>query len=141
MIKINDSVYALELDILVLGRKMSIFYNYDISPENYRDLKNACKLLEAYENSRCLDQAMGEVNYFTCSLLTMVYPFMEYLKNQDHSIKVGEFCLAFGYSGKMNFVVKVGDGANEDGDWREGIYRISTLKPPEMEPGALVPGA
>lgn len=77
--------------------------------------------------------------YFTLAIMAEVYPLLAYLKSTDAEMKIGQYCCTFGDKEVSNYVVKVGEAVCDmkdgGGVWREGIYRISTVEPPEMKKG------
>lgn len=102
-----------------------------------RKLERALEESEEYMEKKEYKEKMEASQYFTFNALVRVYPMLSYLKNAD--VKVGEYCCMFGNKEVSNYVVKVGEAVydREDGNdvWREGIYRISNIKPPELTEG------
>ena len=138
-------VPAGEIPMMVNGMQNSLYHNIKMEHWQYLPIKKAFmdvlredhRVIALSEDDK-FKAGMEKSQYFTNSVLAEMYPLLSYLVGSDKQIRIGQYCCTFGTRGESNYVVKVGEAVCESKEggkeiWREGIYRISTVEPPEMK--------
>lgn len=134
-----------EIVMMVNGLQNSLYHDIKMEHWQYMPIRKAFldvlreeHRIIVFSEDEEFKSGMEKSKYFTISVLAEMYSFLEYLVGSDHQIPVGEYCCTFGTQGESNYVVKVGEAVceSQNGEgkiWREGIYRISTVEPPEKK--------
>lgn len=135
---------AVEMRAAVNGLENVLFHDFRMEHWQFLPMKRAfMDILREDHRSIAISEdkeykdGMEKAQYFAKNILAEVYPLLAYLANADSGVKVGQYCCTFGDQEVSNYVVKVGeavcDRKDGKGVWREGIYRISNVKPPEYK--------
>lgn len=137
-------VPAVEMRAAVNGLENVLFHDFRMEHWQFLPMKRAFMdvLREDHRSIAMSEDAeykegMEKAQYFTLTIMAEAYPVLAYLKNSDADVKIGQYCCTFGDREISNYVVKVGEAVCDKKDgkgvWREGIYRISKVEPPEMK--------
>ena len=138
-------VPAGEMLMVVNGLQNSLYYNIRMEHWQYMPVKKAFMDVLRDDHWRIVSAedeefktGMESAHYYMSSVLGEMYPAISYLTGIDKQVKIGEYCCTFGTREVSNYVVKVGEAVCEPKDggkevWREGIYRVSNVVPPEMK--------
>ena len=143
----GNFIPAVEMKVMVNGLENALYHDYRMEHWQVLPMRRAFMDVLREEHRRIVTTedmeikvGLEEAQYYTMSVLVQIYPLLAYLKNQDSEIKVGQYCCMFGDKDVSNYLVKVGEAVCEKKEenakiWKEGIYRISNVEPPEFKNG------
>lgn len=142
----TEFVPVVEMEHSILGLSNTLYHSFKLEHWQFLPMERAFMDVLREDHRYIVNsedeefqKGMEMAKYFSASTLAEVYPVLSYLVNHDAEVKVGQYCCTIGTREISNYVVKVGEAECQPKDgkgvWREGIYRISSVRPPEMGEG------